>query len=82
MSASFAGHLDSSTSIRRVLAVTVLVGLLFSGIQSLLELAVHDKYYETNKAVVTPFSHGGILFWLITSSLFLLVRNTFHVYAC
>uniref|UniRef100_A0A914WV83 Transmembrane protein adipocyte-associated 1 homolog n=1 Tax=Plectus sambesii TaxID=2011161 RepID=A0A914WV83_9BILA len=68
------GHLDSRTSIRRVLAATIFISLLHSSVQTLLEF----KWYDTKFVVHDPeefdlYAHGGMAFWMVTSGFFVLI---------
>uniref|UniRef100_H2Z3W2 Integral membrane protein GPR175 n=2 Tax=Ciona savignyi TaxID=51511 RepID=H2Z3W2_CIOSA len=67
------GHLDSKTSIKRVLFVTTLLALIYSVIQCILELLWPDFRYEVPSSKWVVYGHGGALFSLITSLIFLLV---------
>ncbi|CAN7938624.1 unnamed protein product [Ixodes hexagonus] len=76
------GHLDSRTSIRRVLTVTSLVALLYSGTQAttlqptlgrsqvVLELVMPDRKFFVPDKNFELFGHGGMLFWFISSVVF------------
>ncbi|XP_064483574.1 transmembrane protein adipocyte-associated 1 homolog isoform X1 [Ornithodoros turicata] len=64
------GHLDSRTSIRRVLAVTSLVAFVYSGTQGVLELDLPDEKFYVPDRNFELFGHGGMLFWFVSSSLF------------
>ncbi|XP_035230791.1 transmembrane protein adipocyte-associated 1 homolog isoform X2 [Stegodyphus dumicola] len=70
------GHLDSQTSIRRVLVVTSCVSLIYSGLQGALEIKVPDKNFFVLHKKKGLFGHGGMLFWFISSILFSLVYMT------
>ncbi|XP_054721187.1 transmembrane protein adipocyte-associated 1-like [Uloborus diversus] len=69
------GHLDSQTSIRRILFVTSLLSFIYSGIQGALEITVTDDFQTltTNKGL---FKHGSMLFWFISSVIFSVVYIT------
>ncbi|KAG8181593.1 hypothetical protein JTE90_013555 [Oedothorax gibbosus] len=67
------GHLDSQTSIRRVLMVTSVVSLIYSGVQGALEIVVPDENFTTISKQKGLFAHGGMLFWFVSSILFSLV---------
>ncbi|KAJ1365853.1 hypothetical protein KIN20_026310 [Parelaphostrongylus tenuis] len=65
------GHLDSSTSIRRALMATLLISLVHTAIQSVLEFkvihqSIADGFFDLH-------SHGGVLFWMLTAAAFALV---------
>jgi hypothetical protein len=72
-----AGHLDSRTSIRRVLLVTSFVSLAFSFCQGALELLVPDEHFYIDDKNYDLFGHGGMIFWCISSLIFGLVRILF-----
>lgn len=67
------GHLDSRTSIQRVLMCTSFFALVYSSMQGYFELKNPTKINVTNADNTTEsfdlFSHGGMIF-LCTSSLF------------
>ncbi|CAG0903580.1 unnamed protein product [Darwinula stevensoni] len=67
------GHLDSQTSIRRVLLVTSAVSLAFSITQGVLEIAVPDENFHIENKNYDIFAHGGMIFWCVSSVLFGLV---------
>ncbi|GFT68503.1 transmembrane protein adipocyte-associated 1 [Nephila pilipes] len=67
------GHLDSQTSIRRILLVTTSVSLVYSGLQGALEITVPDENFCTLYKQKGLFGHGGMLFWFISSIVFSLV---------
>ncbi|XP_070395884.1 transmembrane protein adipocyte-associated 1 homolog isoform X3 [Dermacentor albipictus] len=67
------GHLDSRTSIQRVLLVTSFVALLYSGTQGVLELVLPDRKFYVPDKNFELFGHGGMLFWFISSVLFAVV---------
>lgn len=67
------GHLDSRTSIRRVLAVTSLVAFVYSGTQGVLELILPDQKFYVPDRNFALFGHGGMLFWFISSAVFAVV---------
>ncbi|CAL1280768.1 unnamed protein product [Larinioides sclopetarius] len=70
------GHLDSQTSIRRILLVTSCVSLLYSGLQGALEITVPDETFFSLYKQKGLFGHGGMLFWFISSIVFSLVYLT------
>lgn len=57
------GHLDSRTSIRRVLVVTCMLALAYSLCQGTLELIAPDERYYVVKNQLRLYSHGGTIFW-------------------
>lgn len=64
------GHLDSSTSIRRVLLVTSFISLAYSSTQGALEIIVPDENFHIAHKHYDIFAHGGMLFWLVSSIVF------------
>ncbi|KRX23612.1 Transmembrane protein adipocyte-associated 1 [Trichinella nelsoni] len=71
----FFGHLDSRTSIKRALIATGLVSGLFSISQAGLEFdssSDHGPFLSDSSRVVI-FSHGGVIFLLVSSSVFALL---------
>ncbi|OUC49330.1 hypothetical protein D917_05490 [Trichinella nativa] len=71
----FFGHLDSRTSIKRALIATGLVSGLFSISQTGLEFdssSDHGPFLSDSSRVVI-FSHGGVIFLLVSSSVFALL---------
>ncbi|XP_077990452.1 transmembrane protein adipocyte-associated 1 homolog [Glandiceps talaboti] len=69
------GHLDSNSSIKRVLACTTLIALAFSVTQGFLELVRPDHKFQANSKDYDVYGHGGMLFWFISSSFFFLVYS-------
>ncbi|GFV61221.1 transmembrane protein adipocyte-associated 1 homolog [Trichonephila clavipes] len=67
------GHLDSQTSIRRILIVTTSVSLIYSGLQGALEITIPDENFCSLYKQKGLFGHGGMLFWFISSIVFSLV---------
>lgn len=71
------GHLDSRTSIKRVLLVTSFISLVYSSIQGSLELTSPDERYyihdPTRTSDIALFSHGGTVFWSITCIIFSII---------
>ena len=72
------GHLDSHTSIRRVLLVTTLTSLTYSIVQGTLEIIAPDEKFYFRDEHLTPsefklYSHGGMSFWAVTCILFFVV---------
>lgn len=72
------GHLDSRTSIRRVLIVTGLLCFGYSLIQGTLELIAPDEkfYVPLDTGSTKLYGHGGMKFWAVTCILFCLVYGT------
>ncbi|XP_074645695.1 transmembrane protein adipocyte-associated 1 homolog [Tubulanus polymorphus] len=68
------GHLDSRTSIRRVLFVTFFLALIYSVAQGTLEFVKKD-----NRRISSPshnfdiFGHGGMIFFCASSSFFFII---------
>lgn len=65
------GHLDSRTSIQRVILVTFSIALAYSLTQGVLEFVHENKAFHgiSGEAgdTYTLFGHGGMLFWFISS---------------
>ncbi|WAR26936.1 TPRA1-like protein [Mya arenaria] len=72
------GHLDSQTSIRRVLLVTFFFAFIYSCVQGGLEFGYPDPKFHVNSKNYDIFAHGGMIFWM-TSSIFFFIR-AFYVY--
>lgn len=72
------GHLDSRTSIRRVLMVTGLLSFGYSLIQGTLEIIAPDErfYAPLNAGNTKLYGHGGMKFWAVTCIIFSLVYGT------
>ncbi|KAM7294779.1 transmembrane protein adipocyte-associated 1 homolog [Ixodes scapularis] len=64
------GHLDSRTSIQRVLTMTSLVAFLYSGTQGVLEFVMPDRKFFVPDKNFELFGHGGMLFWFVSSVVF------------
>lgn len=71
-----AGHLDSKTSIRRVLLATSIISLVFSISQGALEFVSPDESFHVIVKDYDLFGHGGMMFWFVSSMVFTLV--SFH----
>ena len=69
------GHLDSRTSIRRVLMVTGLLSFGYSLIQGTLEIIAPDErfYVPLTSGSTKLYGHGGVKFWAVTCIIFSLV---------
>lgn len=67
------GHLDSKTSIRRVLFCTSTISLIYSGTQGALEFVKPDDSFHIDAKNYDLFGHGGMLFWFISSVCFSVV---------
>lgn len=64
------GHLDSRTSIKRVLLVTASISLIYSFIQGTLEFIAPDMQFYVPSESTQLFGHGGMVFWSLTSGFF------------
>lgn len=76
-----AGHLDSRSSIRRVVFVSAFVSLAFSTTQALLEIKSPDPrftvtFLDHDRNSIDLFGHGGAVFWLVSSFILSLVYFT------
>ncbi|KHN83588.1 UPF0359 membrane protein [Toxocara canis] len=70
------GHLDSRTSIRNVLTATMFISLLHLALQSVLEFAIKDEHYVVeDPAEFNLYAHGGMVFWMISSGVFVIVYS-------
>ena len=67
------GHLDSKTSIRRVLLATSIISLVFSISQGALEFVSPDESFHVLEKDYDLFGHGGMMFWFVSSIVFTLV---------
>lgn len=69
------GHLDSQSSIRRVVTVSSAISLTFSVTQGVLELAYPDPIFHIHTKTLDTdlFGHGGMIFWMLTSALFTMI---------
>uniref|UniRef100_A0A1I7Z1A3 Integral membrane protein GPR175 n=1 Tax=Steinernema glaseri TaxID=37863 RepID=A0A1I7Z1A3_9BILA len=68
------GHLDSGSSIRRALIVTLLFSLLHALLQSVLEFKFFDHHFIVNDSF-NLYAHGGMTFWMMSSALFALIYS-------
>lgn len=75
----FIGHLDSKTSIRRVLMATSFISLGFSITQGVIEFVSPDETFYIYSENFSLFGHGGMMFWFISSLIFALVIFNFIV---
>ncbi|XP_043464443.1 transmembrane protein adipocyte-associated 1 homolog isoform X2 [Leptopilina heterotoma] len=66
----FFGHLDSRSSIRRVLLATSFIALAYTITQGTLELVLPDDMFYINSKELFVFGHGGMMFWFISSLVF------------
>ncbi|XP_005105461.1 transmembrane protein adipocyte-associated 1 homolog [Aplysia californica] len=82
------GHLDSRTSIRRVLIVTFSFALVYSAIQCILELEYDHPSFtgkssgkgnSTGDISYDLFAHGGMIFLFSTSIFFFLIYSIITV---
>ncbi|XP_046570494.1 transmembrane protein adipocyte-associated 1 homolog isoform X1 [Haliotis rubra] len=78
------GHLDSHTSIRRVVVVTFTVALAYSCTQGTLEFVRPDpKFHVESGANATEnfdiFAHGGMIFWFSSSLFFSIVYSVIFI---
>ncbi|XP_045165261.1 transmembrane protein adipocyte-associated 1-like [Mercenaria mercenaria] len=77
------GHLDSKTSIRRVLLVTTVSAFIYSCIQGSLEFTYPDPKFHVEKGAVTKnydiFAHGGMIFWITSSAFFFVVYSVIFI---
>ncbi|KAH0952944.1 hypothetical protein HN011_008250 [Eciton burchellii] len=69
------GHLDSHSSIRRVLLVTSLLALIFTITQGTLELVLPDDTFHIPSRDFYVFGHGGMMFWFCSSLIFAVVYS-------
>lgn len=69
------GHLDSRSSIRRVLLATSLIALAFTITQGTLELVLPDDTFHIPSRDFYVFGHGGMMFWFCSSLVFTTVRS-------
>lgn len=73
------GHLDSKTSIRRVLLATSCLSLAFSISQGALEFVSPDESFHVIAKDYDLFGHGGMMFWFISSIVFTLIYSTITI---
>uniref|UniRef100_A0AAY4ESK8 Integral membrane protein GPR175 n=1 Tax=Denticeps clupeoides TaxID=299321 RepID=A0AAY4ESK8_9TELE len=67
------GHLESKSSIKRVLAVTAVLALAYSITQGTLEILYPDHHLSAEDFNI--YGHGGRHFWLASSCFFFLVYS-------
>nr|XP_033781786.1 transmembrane protein adipocyte-associated 1 [Geotrypetes seraphini]XP_033781787.1 transmembrane protein adipocyte-associated 1 [Geotrypetes seraphini]XP_033781788.1 transmembrane protein adipocyte-associated 1 [Geotrypetes seraphini] len=65
------GHLESKSSIKRVLAITTVLSLGYSVTQGTLEILYPDSHLSA--ADFNIYGHGGRQFWLVSSCFFFLI---------
>nr|XP_005898865.1 PREDICTED: transmembrane protein adipocyte-associated 1 [Bos mutus] len=66
------GHLESKSSIKRVLAITTVLSLAYSVTQGTLEILYPDAHLSAEDFNI--YGHGGRQFWLVSSCFFFLVK--------
>lgn len=64
-----AARLDSRRGVRRVFGVTVLIALVYSVVQFILELMRPDKRFHVPNTRYDLYGHGGMLFLFTSSTL-------------
>lgn len=67
------GHLESKSSIKRVLAITTVLSLAYSATQGTLEILYPDAHLSAEDFNI--YGHGGRHFWLVSSCFFFLVYS-------
>uniref|UniRef100_A0A8C1WJ51 Integral membrane protein GPR175 n=1 Tax=Cyprinus carpio TaxID=7962 RepID=A0A8C1WJ51_CYPCA len=67
------GHLESKSSVKRVLAITAVLSLAYSITQGTLEIRFPDKHLSAKDFNI--YGHGGRHFWLASSCFFFLVYS-------
>uniref|UniRef100_A0A8D0AY13 Integral membrane protein GPR175 n=1 Tax=Salvator merianae TaxID=96440 RepID=A0A8D0AY13_SALMN len=67
------GHLESKSSVKRVLAITTVLSLAYSVTQGTLEIRYPDARLSAEDFNI--YGHGGRHFWLASSSFFFLVYS-------
>jgi len=73
------GHLDSKTSIKRVLLVTFLLSFAYSTFQGTLEIIAPDENFYMKEKNYRLFGHGGAIFWSCTCAIFASIYLTIFV---
>lgn len=76
------GHLDSRTSIQRVLFCTALISLVFSITQGVLEVITPDESFRVAHSNCGIFGHGGKIFFATNSILFFLLYVVIFLLPC
>ena len=74
----YLGHLDSRSSIRRVLLATSFIALAFTITQGTLELVLPDDTFHIPSRDFYVFGHGGMMFWFCSSLVFTTVGLHTH----
>ncbi|XP_032827487.1 transmembrane protein adipocyte-associated 1 [Petromyzon marinus] len=69
------GHLDSRASVKRVLATTTVLALVYSLTQGALEILYPDGHYYLSAEDFNIYGHGGRHFWLASSCFFFLIYS-------
>nr|CAB3267196.1 transmembrane protein adipocyte-associated 1-like [Phallusia mammillata] len=67
------GHLDSKSSIKRVLFVTTSLALIYSIVQGTMEMLETDPRFQIETKHWSVYGHGGSLFCFVTSAIFLIM---------
>ncbi|XP_073889283.1 transmembrane protein adipocyte-associated 1 isoform X1 [Macaca fascicularis] len=67
------GHLESKSSIKRLLAITTVLSLAYSVTQGTLEILYPDAHLSAEDFNI--YGHGGRQFWLVSSCFFFLVYS-------
>ncbi|XP_015148570.2 transmembrane protein adipocyte-associated 1 homolog isoform X1 [Gallus gallus] len=67
------GHLESKSSVKRVLAITTVLSLAYSVTQGTLEILYPDAHLSAEDFNI--YGHGGRHFWLASSCFFFLVYS-------
>uniref|UniRef100_K7FUH6 Integral membrane protein GPR175 n=1 Tax=Pelodiscus sinensis TaxID=13735 RepID=K7FUH6_PELSI len=67
------GHLESQSSVKRVLAITTVLSLAYSVTQGTLEILYPDAHLSAEDFNI--YGHGGRHFWLASSCFFFLVYS-------
>ncbi|OAD62942.1 Transmembrane protein adipocyte-associated 1 like protein [Eufriesea mexicana] len=67
------GHLDSRSSIRRVVLATSSIALAFTITQGTLELILPDDTFLIPSRNFYVFGHGGMMFWFCSSLVFTMI---------
>ncbi|XP_046870101.1 transmembrane protein adipocyte-associated 1 homolog isoform X1 [Hypomesus transpacificus] len=71
------GHLESKSSIKRVLAITAVLALGYSITQGTLEILYPDEHLSAEDFNI--YGHGGRHFWLASSCFFFLVYSLIFI---
>ncbi|NXV75171.1 TPRA1 protein, partial [Atlantisia rogersi] len=67
------GHLESKSSVKRVLGITTVLSLAYSVTQGTLEILYPDAHLSAEDFNI--YGHGGRHFWLASSCFFFLVST-------